>query len=139
MTDGVTSAPGPAARPGETALPVARPRVTRRGIQLALGLLWILDGLLQFQPDMFSRRFATQVIAPAGAGHVAARPADGDEPGGWLPRRSYSDQRSRPGGVAARRWTRSASSSASLPTTSPTGAAAGSAASAAERSSPYAR
>ena len=68
MTDDVTSAPTPAARTAETALPAARPRVTRRGIQLALGLLWILDGLLQFQPGMFSRRFATQVIAPAGAG-----------------------------------------------------------------------
>jgi len=42
--------------------------VTRRGIQIALGLLWILDGLLQLQPGMFTRRFATQVIAPAGAG-----------------------------------------------------------------------
>jgi hypothetical protein len=64
----VTPAPGPATRPGETALPGARPRVTRRGIQLALGLLWILDGLLQFQPGMFSPRFATQVIAPSGDG-----------------------------------------------------------------------
>jgi uncharacterized protein YjeT (DUF2065 family) len=42
--------------------------VTRRGIQIALGLLWILDGLLQFQPAMLTRKFATQVIAPAGQG-----------------------------------------------------------------------
>jgi hypothetical protein len=68
VTDDVTSAPAPEARPAETALPAARPRVTRRGIQIALGLLWILDALLQFQPGMFSPRFATQVIAPAGAG-----------------------------------------------------------------------
>jgi hypothetical protein len=33
-----------------------------------LGLLWILDGLLQFQPAMFTRKFAIQVIAPAGEG-----------------------------------------------------------------------
>jgi hypothetical protein len=46
----------------------ARPGITRRRIQLALGLLWFLDGLLQFQPAMFTRRFATQVIAPAGVG-----------------------------------------------------------------------
>jgi hypothetical protein len=46
----------------------ARPRITRRGIQIALGLIWILDGLLQFQPAMLTSRFATQVIAPAGQG-----------------------------------------------------------------------
>lgn len=47
---------------------LARPGITRRRVQVALGLLWILDGLLQFQPAMFTRRFATQVIAPTGAG-----------------------------------------------------------------------
>lgn len=46
----------------------AWPRITRRRIQVALGLLWILDGLLQFQPAMFTTKFATQVIAPAGVG-----------------------------------------------------------------------
>jgi hypothetical protein len=45
--------------------------VTRRGIQVTLGLLWILDGLLQLQPAMFTARFATQVIAPAGTGQPA--------------------------------------------------------------------
>ena len=48
-----------------------RSRITRRGIQIVLGLLWILDGLLQFQPAMLTREFATQVIAPAGAGQPA--------------------------------------------------------------------
>jgi hypothetical protein len=42
--------------------------VTRRGIQVTLGLLWLLDGLLQFQPVMLTRKFATEVIAPAAAG-----------------------------------------------------------------------
>jgi hypothetical protein len=46
----------------------ARPRITRRGIQITLGLLWLLDGVLQFQPGMLTRRFATEVIAPAAAG-----------------------------------------------------------------------
>jgi hypothetical protein len=46
----------------------ATSRITRRRIQVALGLLWLLDGLLQFQPAMFTRKFATQVIAPAGVG-----------------------------------------------------------------------
>jgi hypothetical protein len=44
-------------------------RITRRGLQLALGLIWLLDGALQFQPFMFSRGFARQVVAPAGAGN----------------------------------------------------------------------
>jgi hypothetical protein len=42
--------------------------VTRRRVQLALGLVWLLDGLLQLQPFMFGRGFATQVIAPAASG-----------------------------------------------------------------------
>jgi len=47
---------------------LGRVQVTRRGIQIALGLLWTLDGLLQFQPAMLTSKFATQVIAPAGQG-----------------------------------------------------------------------
>ncbi|HEY5357232.1 MAG TPA: hypothetical protein VIJ82_05995 [Streptosporangiaceae bacterium] len=48
----------------------------RRRIQLGLGLIWLLDAALQYQPYMFSRAFATQVIAPAGAGSpgFVARP-----------------------------------------------------------------
>jgi hypothetical protein len=42
--------------------------VTRRGIQIALGLLWLADGALQFQPAMLTSAFARQVIAPAGSG-----------------------------------------------------------------------
>ena len=42
--------------------------VTRRQIQIALGVLWLLDGLLQAQPYMFSRSFATQLIAGVGQG-----------------------------------------------------------------------
>ena len=48
-----------------------RPRITRRGIQVTLGLLWILDGFLQFQPAMLTSKFATQIIAPAGQGQPA--------------------------------------------------------------------
>jgi hypothetical protein len=56
-----------------------RARVTRRGIQIALGLLWVLDGALQLQPFMFTSRFAQEVIAPAGLGQPAfvARPVNG--------------------------------------------------------------
>ena len=55
MTSGTVAAP-------------ARLRVTRRGIQIVLGLVWLLDGLLQFQPAMLTSKFAVEVIAPAGAG-----------------------------------------------------------------------
>jgi hypothetical protein len=46
-------------------------RVTRRHLQVALGVLWLLDGVLQLQPFMFSSRFADQVIAPVAAGQPA--------------------------------------------------------------------
>ncbi|HEX3540349.1 MAG TPA: hypothetical protein VHT75_07870 [Acidimicrobiales bacterium] len=36
-----------------------------RGVQLALGLLWLIDGALQFQPYMFSAQFVTQTLEPA--------------------------------------------------------------------------
>ena len=65
--------------------PVARPaaaheRVTaaldpRRALQLALGGLWLLDGMLQFQPSMFGRAFP-QMLAGSAHGNpaVVARP-----------------------------------------------------------------
>jgi hypothetical protein len=43
-------------------------RLTRRGLQIALGFLWLLDGALQLQPFMFTHGFASQVIAGAGQG-----------------------------------------------------------------------
>jgi hypothetical protein len=35
-----------------------------RPLQVALGLIWLADGVLQVQPFMFTRSFATQIIAP---------------------------------------------------------------------------
>jgi hypothetical protein len=51
-------------------------RVTRRGLQIALGLVWLLDGALQLQPFMLGTGFARQVIAPLAAGqpHFVAGP-----------------------------------------------------------------
>lgn len=43
----------------------------RRGLQISLGIVWLIDAALQFQPFMFSRGFFTQVIAPAQAGNPA--------------------------------------------------------------------
>jgi hypothetical protein len=50
------------------ALLARRRPITRRDIQIALGVLWLLDGALQAQPFMFTRGFATEVIAPIGQG-----------------------------------------------------------------------
>jgi len=40
-------------------------KVTGRSIQVALGILWLLDGFLQLQSQMFTNHFASLVIAPA--------------------------------------------------------------------------
>jgi hypothetical protein len=42
--------------------------ITKRSIQIILGLFWLLDGALQFQRQMFSSNFANKVIAPAATG-----------------------------------------------------------------------
>lgn len=44
----------------------------RRGLQVALGVLWLLDAALQYQPFMFGSGFARQIIAPAESGNPAA-------------------------------------------------------------------
>jgi hypothetical protein len=51
-------------------------RITRRQLQLALGLLWLLDGVLQLQPFMLGTGFGNQVIAPLAAGqpHFVSAP-----------------------------------------------------------------
>jgi hypothetical protein len=41
---------------------------SRRSLSVALGVLWLLDGALQLQPFMFTRGFATSIIAPAATG-----------------------------------------------------------------------
>lgn len=43
-------------------------KITKRGIQIALGLLWLLDGGLQLQHQMFTSHFANQVISPVAQG-----------------------------------------------------------------------
>jgi hypothetical protein len=60
---------GPSSRPptadGAALILAAR----RRALQVALGVIWLADAALQFQPYMFSRAFVSQVIAPAAAGN----------------------------------------------------------------------
>jgi hypothetical protein len=41
------------------------PIVTTRGIQIALGLIWLLVGLLQFQSFMYTHGIVSEVFAPA--------------------------------------------------------------------------
>ena len=43
-------------------------RVSARTVQIGLGILWLLDGLLQLQPKMFGPDFANQVILPTAEG-----------------------------------------------------------------------
>ncbi|MDE3070790.1 MAG: hypothetical protein KGJ43_08695, partial [Acidobacteriota bacterium] len=43
----------------------------RRALQLALGLVWVLDAALQYQPFMFGRAFATDVVEPTAQGNPA--------------------------------------------------------------------
>ena len=43
----------------------------RHGLQVCLGLLWLVDAVLQYQPYMFRPFFVTQTIEPASAGNPA--------------------------------------------------------------------
>ena len=45
---------------------IRRPvRATARSVQIALGIVWLADGLLQLQPKMFGVGFANDVILPS--------------------------------------------------------------------------
>jgi hypothetical protein len=43
----------------------------RRGLQIALGLVWLADAALQLQPLMFGRAFVANVLMPASMGNPA--------------------------------------------------------------------
>lgn len=43
----------------------------RRGLQVALGLVWLLDAALQYQPAMFTKTFPVMMLAPSGIGEPA--------------------------------------------------------------------
>lgn len=45
--------------------------ITKRRLQLALGVLWVLDGALQLQPALLTPAFAGQVIRPVASGQPA--------------------------------------------------------------------
>ena len=54
----------------------ARRRVTPTGLRVALGAIWLFDGMLQFQPFMFTRSFVNDVLVPSAQGDpgFVARP-----------------------------------------------------------------
>lgn len=63
------SANGSSARgPSSLAARLARVRVTKRGLQIALGVIWLIDGVLQFQSYMYSSAFVHDVLDGAAAG-----------------------------------------------------------------------
>ena len=43
----------------------------RRGLQIALGVVWLLDAALQYQPHMFTTAFPDAVLAPSAMGGPA--------------------------------------------------------------------
>jgi hypothetical protein len=58
---------GPPRPPSENRRLPGSPIVTARGIQIALGLIWLLAGVLQFQSFMYTHGIVTEVFAPAAA------------------------------------------------------------------------
>ena len=46
-----------------------RLRITTRGIQIALGMVWLLDGLFQFKSFMFTHSMIKEVFEPAMNNH----------------------------------------------------------------------
>jgi hypothetical protein len=58
-------------RQGEPGSPLAARLTTdpRRWLQLGLAVIWVIDGLLQYQSYMFTTAFATQTLAPTAQGN----------------------------------------------------------------------
>jgi hypothetical protein len=73
MTTGLHSHVTPAAAEPATVRPTLAKRwhINKRTIQIALGIFWIIDAGLQFQPRMFGSDFVSMVIAPNASGQPA--------------------------------------------------------------------
>jgi hypothetical protein len=88
--------------------------INRRTLQCALGVFWIFDGLLKFQPDLFKPSFLPDFISPMAAGqpqligstisHTASFLARVDHVGGGL--RPHRDRHRRGIAVSALREAR---------------------------------
>ncbi|MEY9968922.1 hypothetical protein ABIA33_007009 [Streptacidiphilus sp. MAP12-16] len=66
------SSTGPTRRSAPHPAGWSQPADGRRQLQLALAALWLLDGVLQCQPFMFTSAFATRIIAPVAQGNPPA-------------------------------------------------------------------
>jgi len=72
---GTETLPAGTSRPAGIARAAGKARDARRTLQLALAGVWLIDGVLQFQPSMFSRAFGRMLAAgAAGNPAVVARP-----------------------------------------------------------------
>jgi hypothetical protein len=67
-TDFETTEPGPNPAAYESVWSGAD---TRRRAQLLLAAIWLLDGVLQYQPFMFTKDFGSQILAPTAQGNPA--------------------------------------------------------------------
>jgi hypothetical protein len=79
MPNGNTSAPAQAHAPTPSSSPSMSTRtttapfgsplhITERGIQIALGFLWLLDGLFQFKGFMYTHGIVSEIFEPAAKG-----------------------------------------------------------------------
>jgi hypothetical protein len=66
---GVSPAPAVSGRYRAGVESALRDVPARRVLQLALGLVWLLDAALQYQPYMFGRSFVTKTIEPTAVGN----------------------------------------------------------------------
>ncbi len=53
---------------GEGRSVAAALHVNQRTLQCALGVIWVIDGLLKFQPELFKSTFVSDVISPMAVG-----------------------------------------------------------------------
>jgi hypothetical protein len=60
------SSPGPDAGPARSI--AAALHLNQRTLQCALGAIWVIDGFLKFQPDLFKSSFVSDVISPMAVG-----------------------------------------------------------------------
>jgi hypothetical protein len=66
---GSSSAPdSPQSGAGDSRTLAGSLHINRRTLQCALGVIWIIDGLLKFQPDLFKSSFVSDVISPMAVG-----------------------------------------------------------------------
>jgi hypothetical protein len=79
MSDVIIGRTSPRGRLGAEARPAIARLDLPRALQLGLAGMWLLDGVLQFQPFMYTRAF-TQMLASSAAGNpsVIARPITWD-------------------------------------------------------------